>query len=344
MRTVRQAFLAFLRSPVDSTVARCLGDGARVDIAIGPRWIGAMLAALTAWLALLAACGGDPPDRKINVVTTLPLFADFVREVGGDRVEVSSLIPPGVNPDSWQPAPGDPQRIAEADIAFANGRDLDAAAVDLLQANTRRDVPLVQIAADDEQLEALGAEVFRVNPGEFEQPALWMSIQNGKAYAQFIRMQLIQLDPSGEGEYSRNADSYFTRVDEIERYAFERLDSIPPENKKLISANSEVEYFAKYYALELTSQLSPYLGHEPTAEDFERIKQKIDEKDVLAVFAEPYSSTASDLLRRAADETGVPVCTFYADFLDDKIISYIDLIRFNAEEIARCLGGQTAGG
>ncbi|MGH9200573.1 MAG: metal ABC transporter substrate-binding protein [Vicinamibacterales bacterium] len=294
---------------------------------------------------LIVACGGgggaSTSGDKIQVVTTLPLFADFVREVGGDRVQVTSLIPAGVNPDSWQPAPSDAERIADADIAFANGRDLDTAAIDLLQLNLPQNAPLVQIASDDEELEKLGAEVFRVNPGEFEQPVLWMSIQNGKAYAQFIRIQLTQLDPDGEADYSRNAESYFEQIDETERYAFHVLDSIPPDNKKLISANNEIEYFANYYALELTAQLSRYPGHEPTDEDVERIKQKITERDVLAVFVQPYSNLESELLRQAGEDAGVQVCTLYSDSLDDKVSTYIDLIRFDAEELARCLGGET---
>ena len=293
-----------------------------------------------------AACGGGGASNsgeKINVITTLPLFADFVREVGGDRVEVSSLIPSGVNPDAWQPSTEDAERVAKADIAFANGHDFEPAAMTLLQANLRPGVPLVQIAGDDEALERVGGEIFHASVGQGHQPVLWMSIQNGKAYAQFIRVQLTELDPDGEEDYSRNADAYAERIDETERYAFHVLDSIPPANKKLISTDNSLEYFGSYYAVELTAQLSLYPGQELTSEDVARITQTIEQRDALAVFVQPYTSPENEMLRQAGEEAGVAVCTLYSDSLDDKVTNYIDLIRFDADELHRCLGGQSGG-
>jgi len=310
--------------------------------------LAAALAVVVAALAILGAAllgafggGDDSPDRqRIKVVTTLPLFADFVREVGGDRVEVTSLIPMGANPDTWQPSESDAQTVAGAGIAFANGHDFEPAATALLRENLRPDAPLIEIAGDDEELEGAGAEIFHQTLTGAHQPVLWMSVQNGKAYAQFIRQELSEFDPEGADEYSRNAEAYFERIDETERYAFERLDSIPPENKKLISTDTSLEYFGSYYAIELTDQLSLYQGQPLTGEDIARIKQRIAERGALAVFVQPYASPESDLLRQAGQEAGVPACTLYSDSLDDQVSNYIDLIRFDADELARCLGGE----
>src|SRR5262245_14651193 len=91
-----------------------------------------------------ACCCGDSSgnEKKMKVVTTLPVFADFVREVGGERVDVSSLIQPGVNPQMWQPATGDAERVGQAEIAFANGHDFEPAATKFLQQNLRPGAPL----------------------------------------------------------------------------------------------------------------------------------------------------------------------------------------------------------
>jgi ABC-type Zn uptake system ZnuABC Zn-binding protein ZnuA len=311
--------------------------------------LAAAFAVFVAALAILGAvllgafgAGDDAEDQpRIKVVTTLPVFADFVREVGGERVEVTSLVPLGVDPQKWQPAPEDTQRVSEADIAFANGHDYEPAATKLLRENLRPGAPLIEIAGDDERLEhEAGAEIFHETIAGGHQPVLWMSIQNGKAYTHFIRIELSKFDPDGEDEYKRNTDDYLARIDETERYAFERLDSIPPENKKLISTDTSLEYFGSYYAIELTGQLSLYAGQPLTGEDVARIKQRIAERGALAVFVQPYASPESELLRQAGQEAGVPACTLYSDSLDDQVSSYIELIRFDADELARCLGGQ----
>jgi len=296
------------------------------------------------FVAVGGACGGGSSgnERKIKVITTLPLFADYVREVGGERVDVSSLVPVGVNPRTWQPAPGDAERVAQADIAFANGHDFEPAAIKFLQQNLRSGAPLVQIAGDEDELERAGAETLHQTITGAHQPVLWMSVQNGKAYAQFIRQQLTKFDAEGEQQYTKNAEGYVKRVDETERYAFKRLDAVPPENKKLISTDTSLEYFGSYYAIELTAQLSLYQGQALTADDFERIKNTIRERGALAVFVQPYASPENDMLRRAGEETGVRVCTLYSDSLDDNVKTYIDLIRFDADELYRCLGGQGA--
>ena len=292
----------------------------------------------------VACGGGTSTDKKINVITTLPLFADFAREVGGDRVTVASLIPPGVNPHTWQAAPGDAERVAAADIVFANGHDFEPAAIELIKENLRQRVRLVEIATLEEKLEHVaGAEIFHETIAGGHQPVLWMSVQNGKAYATLIRVELSTVDPDGEKEYTRNAEAYLERVDETEVYAFHRLDAIPPGNKKLITPDTSLEYFGNYYAVEHTAQVSRFQGEELTSEVFQRIKQSIVEREVLAVFVQPYSSPESELLRRAAEETNVPVCTLYSDALDDKVTSYIELIRFDADELYRCLGGQSGG-
>jgi ABC-type Zn uptake system ZnuABC Zn-binding protein ZnuA len=303
----------------------------------------AVLLLATGLIALVLTCNGGSSSSgpRLKVITTLPLFADFVRNVGGDRVEVSSLIPPGVNPDTWQPAPGDAARVAAADIAFANGHDFEPAAVQVLRANLRPNAPLIEIAGDEEALEhEAGAEIFHETISGGHQPVLWMSVQNGKAYSRFIQFKLSEFDPNDHEEYEKNTEDYLERIDETERYAFNVLDSIPPGNKKLITPDTSLEYFGNYYAVEHTAQVSRFKGEEVTAQHFDRIKQNIIEREVLAVFVQPYDSPESDLLRRAADELGVRVCTLYSDSLDDKVATYIDLIRFDADELKRCLGGE----
>src|SRR4030095_13336374 len=94
-----------------------------------------------------ASCGGDGDggtDGKVRVVTSLPLFADFVRNSGGDRVEVTSILPLGADPHTFEPSPRDVEPITKADIAFANGLDLEPAVMRVLEVNLSGGARLVK--------------------------------------------------------------------------------------------------------------------------------------------------------------------------------------------------------
>ena len=296
--------------------------------------------ALALFLTIRGGEGGSSGDAVVHVATTLPLFADFVREVGGDRVEAFSVVPNGADPHRYEPSSSDLSRVLEADLAFANGRDLEPAAVIALEANLRPGVALVRIVDDEEAFEAAGAELLHAATGHEHDPHIWMGILNGKAYAGIIRDTLIELDPAGESEYNENYRSYVEEIDETERYVFERLDAIPPENKHLITTHDGFAYFGSYYAVELTAVLIATPGQEPTADDVARIKEMIQERDAVAVFTEPQLSAENEFLAQAAEDAGAQVCTLYSDTLDDRVESYIDLVRFDGDELYRCLGGE----
>jgi ABC-type Zn uptake system ZnuABC Zn-binding protein ZnuA len=309
--------------------------------------LGASILALNCAVVLVfaAACGGSSNDGpRVQVVTTLPVLADFVREVGGDRVEVTALISPGVNPLVWEPAPGDAERVAAADIVFANNRHTEPTAIEFIRKNIQQRVRFAAMADLYEKLEHVGgAEVFHETLTGGHQPVLWLSPQNGKAYAIVIGVELAEVDPKGADEYARNAEKYAEQLAETDRYAFNVLDSIPPENKKLITPDVSFEYFGNTYAIEHTAQVAQFPGDEPEPEDLDRIKQAIKESGARAVFAHAYDTPESDVLRRAAEEAGVPVCTIYVDTLDERVASFVELMRFNADELHRCLGGASGG-
>jgi ABC-type Zn uptake system ZnuABC Zn-binding protein ZnuA len=300
--------------------------------------LGAVTLAL--FLVIRGGGGGSSADAEVQVATTMPLLADFVREVGGDRVEVFSVIPNGAEPHRYEPTDADLSRVPEADVAFANGRGLEPPAVTALEANLRPGVALVRIVDDEEALEAAGAELLHAATGHERDPHIWMGIFNGKAYAGIIQDTLIELDPAGESEYNENFRSFVEEIDETERYVFERLDAVPPENKHLITTHDGFAYFGSYYAVELTAVLIATPGQEPTADDLARITGRIRETEAVAVFTEPQLSAENEFLAQAAEETGAQVCTLYSDILDYRVKSYIDLIRFDGDELYRCLGGE----
>jgi manganese/iron transport system substrate-binding protein len=313
-----------------------------------------LLIVVAAAMPLLAACSDDTGaagggSDQLNVVTTLPLFADFVHEIGGDRVEVTSLVPTGADPHTWEPAPSDVQRVAEADFAFANGLDLEPAAIEVIETNLPDSAEFVVIGEDVARAgaelvasqEEEGDEHDGEEPSEFEgmNPHLWLSIANAELYARVIRDSLSAADVDGADEYDRSYEAFLAELDEVDEYVREKTEPIAGSNRTLVTTHDAFSYFADYFGFEVLSFVAESPGQEPSPEDVANLARDIEREGVPAVFAEPQIEGEGEILQQAADDAGVEVCTLYSDSLDDRVTSYIELMQFNADELTRCLGG-----
>jgi ABC-type Zn uptake system ZnuABC Zn-binding protein ZnuA len=303
--------------------------------------------------AVFAGCGDDEKtggSGKLNVVTTLPLFADFVREIGGDRVEVNSLLPIGSDPHTWEPVPSDVQRVAEADIAFANGLDLEPAAISVIEPNLGGSAPFVLLAPKAEEAGATVAKLpegFAEEGGEGGAPAgeeqgddphMWMDPANAELYVGIIRDALTQADPEGKSSYDKNYDDYVSAIEDVKSYVLDKVDSIPETNRKLVTTHDAFGYFSRAYGLSIVAFVAPSPGQETSPADIAKLSWAMKDEGVPAVFVEPQIHSEGEILRQAGEDAGVQVCTLYSDSLDDKVSTYIELMRFNADELARCLG------
>ena len=316
-------------------------------------WRAVILSLTASTLATLgAACGDDDGeasgnDERVRVITTLPLFADFVREVGGDRVDVDSLLPGGADPHTWEPAPQDVAQIEDADIVFANGLDLEPAALNLIEPNLPDGVPLVELGHEAEEAGAairepdVDAEEEEEEGEEHEDgdPHLWMDVANAKEYARIIRDELSVIDPDVQATYAANYEAYIAELDGLDRYLQETTASIPQDNRKLITTHDAFGYLADYLRFEITAVVSENPGQDTSPGDLEAIVIAIEDAGVPAVFTEPQISGESETLEQVAEDTGAIVCTLYSDAFDDEIDSYVEMMRFNADELARCLEG-----
>jgi len=301
----------------------------------------------------VAGCGDDekPAESgKINVITTLPLLADFAREIGGDRVEVNSLLPIGSDPHTWEPVPSDVQRVAEADIAFANGLDLEPAAINVIEPNLGGSAPFVPLAPKAEEAGATVAKLpegFAEEGGEGGAPAgeeqgddphMWMDPANAELYVGIIRDALTQADPEGKSSYDKNYDDYVSAIEDVKSYVLDKVDSIPETNRKLVTTHDAFGYFSRAYGLSIVAFVAPSPGQETSPADIAKLSRAMKDEGVPAVFVEPQIHSEGEILRQAGEDAGVQVCTLYSDSLDDKVSTYIELMRFNADELARCLG------
>lgn len=311
--------------------------------------IGVIVAAAAVAIGVLAssaACGDDgteSPESQLRIVVTLPLFADMAEEVGGDRVQVDALLPAGADPHTFEPVPSDVQLISDADIVFANGLGLEASTIDLIDTNLPSGVSLVELA---KEAEALGHEVIQEEGGGDEgdsdeggNPHMWLDPEVAKEYANIIQEQLSLVDPGGATAYGKNYESYRDEIDDAEMYLKEKASEVPEGLRVIVSTHDAFPYLARAIGYQVGAVVAVSPGQETNPQAVADLSDTIAKTGVAAVFREPQLGAETDVLEQAASDAGVQVCELYSDSLDDDVTSYVELVRHNADEIARCLGG-----
>jgi ABC-type Zn uptake system ZnuABC Zn-binding protein ZnuA len=276
--------------------------------------------------ALGAACGqnGKAEDSaQVKVTVTLALFGDLARQVGGDRVQVSALVPGGADIHTYEPPPGQIAKLSTAALVVMNGLDLEAGLQKVIRENASSSATVLELAT--------GLPTIQDNPH------LWLDVQNAMTYVERIRDALISVDPNGADIYRANTERYLAELRTLDQEVATTIESIPPERRKLVGYHDAFPYLARRYGLEIVGFVVESPGKEPSAKEVADLAKAIRDQNVPAVFKEPEYSAS--ILTLAASDANVQVCTLNAHAFVGEVKSYVDLMRFNARELARCLGG-----
>lgn len=174
--------------------------------------------------------------------------------------------------------------------------------------------------------------------GEID-PHLWHNVANVRAYVDVIAEELSTVDPSRGESYRQRAQAYKEQLSALDAAVAAQVATIPAARRNVISPHHGFGYLDQGYGIASAGFLSPNPTVEPTPRDVAVLRQTLIDLQAPAVFVEPQTIGAADTLRGIAGELGLPVCTLYADTLDDDVTSYVDLMEFNAAQLQQCLGG-----
>ena len=294
--------------------------------------------AATALAALFVAPGARAQDR-LNVIATFSILGDFVKNVGGDRVEVATLVGPNGNAHVYAPSPGDAKKVADAKLVFVNGLGFEGWLERLVKASGTK-APIVVATKGIKPLERAGEHGHDHDHDHGRaDPHAWQSVANAKIYVANIRDALIAADPAGKDAYSANAAAYLAKLDALERDVREVIAKIPADRRRVITSHSAFGYFQDAYGVSFTAPQGVSTEAEASAKDVAAIIAQIKNQKVAAVFLE--NVTDPRLGEQIARETGAKVGgTLYSDALtDDKgdATTYVDLIRHNVRQLASAL-------
>ncbi len=311
-------------------------------------------------VALLAACGGPAAEltfqteplaplslpaieaaaldgRPLRVVATTSLIGDAAARVGGAAIALTTLMPPGQDPHSYQPAAADLAAAADADLILVNGWNLEEGLLgDLAAAG---DAPLVPVSAGITPLPANN------NPTAAD-PHVWQDVANVMQWADTIAAALSAADPANAATYAANAAAYRAELAELDDFARRQTATIPAERRVLVTNHDTLAYFAAAYDFRVLGSVLPGASTlaEATAANLAALAEAMAEAGVCSLFVE---TTAADQVARALSEElddcdEVRVLSLYSDALGPPgsgAETYVGMMRANVALIVAALGG-----
>lgn len=289
---------------------------------------------------LLASFAGPTlAQEQLKTVATFSILADLVKNVGGDKVEVVTLVPTNGDAHVYAPTPADAKKLADASIVFTNGLGFEGWIARLVKSSATK-ATVVVATKGIKPLKAAGGHGHGHSHDDGD-PHAWQSVANAKVYVANIRDALQAKDPGNKSVYEANAASYLDKLDQLDKEVRDAIARIPAERRRIITTHDAFRYFRAAYGLEFVAPQGVSTDTEASARDVARIITQIKKQKIPAVFLENVSDPR--LLKRIADETGAKLGgTLYSDALTGEkgdAPTYIDMIRHNIRTLSAALMG-----
>jgi zinc/manganese transport system substrate-binding protein len=296
-----------------------------------------LIAGLAGTLIASPVLGQDKTlaQSKINVVATISILGDLVKNVGGDRVEVTTLVGPNSDAHVYSPSPADAKKLHGAQVVVVNGLGLEGWMTRLVQASGTKAATVIATKG--------------VKPRKMEDehkagrmitdPHAWQSIANAKVYVANIRDGLIKADPAGQSAYEANAKAYTAKLDDLEKEVKAAIATIPADHRRIITTHDAFGYFGDAYGMQFIAPEGVSTETEPSAKDVAKIIEQIRKQKIPAVFMENISDPR--LMEQIAKESGAKIGgSLFSDALSDAngpASTYVDMMRNNIREFTAAL-------
>lgn len=267
-----------------------------------------------ALLLALPSAAAFAREPKLKVVTTVAPHADLVREIAGDRVDLTQMIPDGTDSHTFEPRPSDARYLQEADLIILNGLHLESPTQRMADANKKADTPYL-ILGDSTISPADYIFDFSFPASEGDpNPHLWLNVAYAKNYAQLIANQLVQMDPDNASYYEANFATLAERMDRLDQAIFAAVQALPVDNRKLLTYHDSWAYFGQRYGMDVIGAIQPSDFSEPSPREVAALIDQVRANKVPAIFgSEVYPSKVLEVI---GSETGA---SYISSLRDDDL-------------------------
>ncbi len=303
--------------------------------------------------AVVSGCGAvadtgvdrDVSGRPIRAVATIGMIGDVVENIGGERVDVTALMGPGVDPHLYKASEGDVIRLAETDVVFYNGLHLEAKMADVFERMRGR---VLTVPVGDAV-----PRPTRLAPADFSaayDPHVWFDVRLWMLAGERVRDTLVELDPAHASDYRANARRYLRELAGLDRYVRSEAARVPREQRVLITAHDAFKYFGRAYGFDVHGLQGISTATESGAGDIQRLADFIAERRIRAIFVESSVSPRTiEAVQEAVEARGFDVeigGQLYSDAMGDPGTpegTYVGMVRHNIDTIVAGLLGHAEG-
>ncbi len=291
----------------------------------------------TAAVALIALTG-MASAKTLKVVASFTVLADVAKQVGGDNVEVTSIVPPDGDPHEYEPTPDDARNLKAADVVLVSGEGLEGWLDRLVSASGYSGKPVVaSTGVSTRKMEEDGKTV--------TDPHVWNSPVNVEIWVKNIEKAYAAADPEDAVKFKANADAYTKTLQGLDKYARDRIDPIPVADRKVLTSHDAFGYFGREYKVQFLAPLGLSTEGEASASDVSKLIDQIKKEKVKVYFFE--NSNDPRLVKQIADATGAKAGgELYVEALskaDGPAATYEKMFRWNVDHLTDAMEQQVAG-
>lgn len=296
--------------------------------------------------ASLGAFGGpaSAQDKKLSVVASFSIIGDLAKQVGGENIELKTLVGPDGDAHVYEPRPADAMALARADVILVNGLLLEGFMERLIEASQAK-APITTVSDGANILNdptgghyhfVDGKAIFHATPDD---PHAWQSVANAKTYVRNIEKAFCAADASDCATYKSNVAAYIEKLTALDADIKAQIGAIPQDQRVAVVAHNAFRYFERDYGISFLSPQGVSTESEASAADVGSLIREIREKRAAAVFAENIAD--SRLVEQIASEAGLKLGgTLYSDALspaDGPAPTYIDMMRYNVKTLVSAI-------
>ena len=295
-------------------------------------------------LALFVGGGGAAAraERQVKVIASFSILGDMITNVGGARVQVTTLVGPNGDAHVFEPTPADAKAVSAADLVIVNGLGLEGWMDRLIKTSGYRG-PVVVATEGMKPREMTHAEEEEHGPGGKHQhkidPHAWQDLANGQIYVDNIARALTAVDADGGPVYKANADAYKAKLAELDRWVKAEFDGIPKPKRRMITSHDAFGYLGVAYGITILSPMGVSTESEPSAGGVARLSTQIRKEKITAVIIENVSDPR--LVAQISKESGVTLGgELFSDALskpDGPAPTYIDMFKNNIPKIVAAM-------